>query len=1284
MSYKELGITIIQQFTGTSTAITNPILPLYVVGPGYNVQFLATNSPVDAYSGSSKDVDYPSLGSNEYVDQGTSDTWETNELEYPVEVYVVDGKKVIDSFATGYFGGTRHYAVGAKGLASTTLSGFPTGTFSPTDVGKSIYVHSGTAADRGLRTISTVNAPGDSVTLTGANFTVVETVNSSIIPTSGVVQRFYSSAKLDDARILDKLEMGAGFATSYTISAVDATTSSYVDVTQGVAPTGDDNPWRVTAILDSIAVSATQNINAVKLVRDTDFTVLRDKLSLVSGIQDTNTPTGPIVSGTIKVNYRSVKTGLVNQTGYIEASTQIATKIGITSEYNPLAMALSKARENTTSKIYFSGMDVIAGVKSGLYEFDSMAKLGFGDSLTRIADEDASVLVGLTQNAGHNSLMSTHARDVSDPTKDWNRVRIVVINTSLIVESIIDAKDTAVAWDINGVTEVAASDDAEFNDKSNRLWSRGVVKFPDFDGTVSPLPVDYSTDLVKASGSTLTNDGFWGVNNSEHLKIKDPGVLLEVSPNRGYVAAYGNRIRSCTFGLTASDSGSALAGTLDTIRLTGPAGTFRYLASEGVAPVGLKCIAWLPTLMDGVISSNAMSTEISALNVTDYSSIDVDIAYDTVVPPVAYTTPNMSQVSVIGYDDVFATPGVTASRLNRSIAGTVALTAATDLVDSGVPGTFTGLVGAQVLVSGSATPADNKSHTIVTAPGDGSTCTVASITVNDATASCSVSVVKLTGAAGAGEFNGVTTVMVSNTLSYSGRGNALVGVKDVGAKTLSGFAAGTFGFGDIGRELRFIDDVTGAIDVQEITAIDSDIKVTLGNLLVVWPAGANAVSASIADQDYVSETFLIAELDASHNYIITNKDWGQKFAGTNLCSVAIAGFGTIGFGDAGRTVRILTGTYAGQSYTVQSVKQEELILTNTTAFGAVATQGVSSTAEDLGGFEMEFSSTPGNNTFSLEDKTLTPMVSESSIDYSVQRDFRELTVTGETFVTKGFIAGDVIRVTSPTAIAGDYVIDTVVSEEIVKTVVGDEFSMTGLTAIFTGVLSSLIYTLVKPKTKDEQAEAIRDYAASFADRRTTLVWPDQSVFDVAGASVTAPGYYWGVAVGAFVAGLAPQQGLSKLGFTGFTSAPHGKSDNYFTRAQLNTIAGGGVMIIHQDDSGDTPHIRHQLTTDISSIKKQELSITKIIDYVTRVIRQEFSVWIGKYNISDELLSQLRTTASAVVTFCEEFSDVRAGKLVNEMRLEKLDVSETEIDQTEHQWYVDAPVPHNRMLMTVRT
>jgi hypothetical protein len=222
-----------------------------------------------------------------------------------------------------------------------------------------------------------------------------------------------------------------------------------------------------------------------------------------------------------------------------------------------------------------------------------------------------------------------------------------------------------------------------------------------------------------------------------------------------------------------------------------------------------------------------------------------------------------------------------------------------------------------------------------------------------------------------------------------------------------------------------------------------------------------------------------------------------------------------------------------------------------------------------------------------------------------------------------------------------------------------------------------------PLSKGEEAEAIRDFAKGFSSKRVVNVWPDEvkiTYTDKTGASATdvtalVPGYYAACALAGYRSGADPAQPLTNSAVPAVQELVH--SNTYFSPDQLNTIAEGGNLIFTQRTRNSPPVVRHQLTTDRSSIETSELSIIVAVDYVAKVLRTGLRPYIGKHNITDELLTQLRGIGESLVRSLVEGLVVRRGTSLTRLEQNKDRPDEVDMDVSVIVFY-----PCNRINITL--
>jgi hypothetical protein len=235
----------------------------------------------------------------------------------------------------------------------------------------------------------------------------------------------------------------------------------------------------------------------------------------------------------------------------------------------------------------------------------------------------------------------------------------------------------------------------------------------------------------------------------------------------------------------------------------------------------------------------------------------------------------------------------------------------------------------------------------------------------------------------------------------------------------------------------------------------------------------------------------------------------------------------------------------------------------------------------------------------------------------------------------------------------------------------------GITSLQTG----LTYEIYRNLNKTEQATVMGNYSKALIARRIFNCWPDIVEAPVGQSIEDLPGFYAACAPAAMVTGLPTQQGFTNFTISGFLGLKH--STGYFTDEQLNIIADGGTFIFAQEGDSQPLYIRHQLSTDRSAIKFQELSVCKNVDYIAKFIRRTYAPFIGVYNIVSTTLDELRTTSKAVLTFLTETTRLpRIGGVIRSGQLISIEEDATQIDTVKMRFKMDVPIPLNNLEITI--
>lgn len=140
-----------------------------------------------------------------------------------------------------------------------------------------------------------------------------------------------------------------------------------------------------------------------------------------------------------------------------------------------------------------------------------------------------------------------------------------------------------------------------------------------------------------------------------------------------------------------------------------------------------------------------------------------------------------------------------------------------------------------------------------------------------------------------------------------------------------------------------------------------------------------------------------------------------------------------------------------------------------------------------------------------------------------------------------------------------------------------------------------------------------------------------------------PGYYFTTAVAGQVVGKQPSDPLTNRSIVGFAKAY--RSNDYFTDAQLDTIASGGNWILEERAVGAIFN-RHQLSTDATTIQTRELSITTQLDFAAKTYRDTVSPLIGRRVITTSFIQQLEAIMIGVGDDLVENGHVRDVQVLN--------------------------------------
>lgn len=161
--------------------------------------------------------------------------------------------------------------------------------------------------------------------------------------------------------------------------------------------------------------------------------------------------------------------------------------------------------------------------------------------------------------------------------------------------------------------------------------------------------------------------------------------------------------------------------------------------------------------------------------------------------------------------------------------------------------------------------------------------------------------------------------------------------------------------------------------------------------------------------------------------------------------------------------------------------------------------------------------------------------------------------------------------------------------------------------------------------RTQYAETIRNKAQQYANRRQLRLYPESVQTDaVGGIQLSVPSYYWGAALAGAAGNALASQPFTRTPLVGF----NGVDGPRLERAHLDIISAGNA-VIEIDRVGEAPALRLQSTTDVSSIETREWSVTRAIDLFAKRMRIAVLGRIGRFNITNQYISDLRLLVTSV-------------------------------------------------------
>lgn len=165
------------------------------------------------------------------------------------------------------------------------------------------------------------------------------------------------------------------------------------------------------------------------------------------------------------------------------------------------------------------------------------------------------------------------------------------------------------------------------------------------------------------------------------------------------------------------------------------------------------------------------------------------------------------------------------------------------------------------------------------------------------------------------------------------------------------------------------------------------------------------------------------------------------------------------------------------------------------------------------------------------------------------------------------------------------------------------------------------------------AETYQQLGQSYNDRRFWNVVPDKCAATINGFEQTLEGFYMCAAIVGAIGKQKPEQSFTNFPIVGFTRVI-GTTD-FFTQKQLGIIMAGGNWVMIQPTKGGPLLSKYALTTNMTSVETKTDSITKIVDFVDKFVRNGLRNFIGRFNINQGFLDTLGHVLQGLLAFLQD-------------------------------------------------
>jgi len=290
------------------------------------------------------------------------------------------------------------------------------------------------------------------------------------------------------------------------------------------------------------------------------------------------------------------------------------------------------------------------------------------------------------------------------------------------------------------------------------------------------------------------------------------------------------------------------------------------------------------------------------------------------------------------------------------------------------------------------------------------------------------------------------------------------------------------------------------------------------------------------------------------------------------------------------------------------------------------------------------STVPGHIEATTSDAEVALAVVEDDPDTSGSQYTRVRFTSGNVeLLTLDVRAGDILRLLYTSDGFGneeysEYVIDEVQSEDQLRLLTGPDapISVAAKAEIWRNL------------TATEEAATVAVNGGSWGSRRVRATWPDR----IESSGTIQEGYFLNCALAGLCSGVLPHQGLTHLEIVGFSDVS--RTTSKFNRAQLDSMALGGVWIVTQDLTGADTNVgqiytRHALTTGgYDDLNQREEMITRNVDSISYRFKDQLKPFIGVTNVTPVMQSRISLEVDNLILVLQTESETQnlGGQLIS--------------------------------------